>query len=379
MKKLILTCICFISSFSLYAQLGCNDPLATNYDSTALQNDGSCLYNTTNVTLTPIVDLPTDLDEISGMVFWNGKLYGHQDSGGPANLYKFDPTTGNITKTIGLEATTNVDWEDMTQDATHFYIGDIGNNANGNRTDLKIYKFPKSLIEAGGTNITIPNSSIEVIEFSYEDQDDFSNTGGNNTAFDCEALAYNRGKLHLFTKNWIGSTTSHYVLPTTAGDYSATKKETYDVGSYKITGAEFGADDLLALVSYEVTGVANCALFLNYGFDGTYAYMNTGTMRRFEIGSAINFGQIEAVSYTTDLRIFISNERFTVTLPFLPNSITVPQSFDVVDSKNLLQPFYENNPKTFGDFELEEGMIRYNNITNTLEGFDGTHWNPFRE
>lgn len=377
MKKITLAYISFLASFTLQAQLGCNDPLATNYDNTAIQNDGSCLYNASSITFTPVANLPTDLDEISGMVFWNDKLYGHQDSGGPANLYEFDPATGVITKTIALAGATNIDWEDMTQDSTHFYIGDMGNNANGNRTDLKIYKFPKSLITAG-TNITIPMASIEIIDYSYEDQIDFSNTGGNNTSFDCEALAYNRGKLHLFTKNWIGNTTSHYVLPTIAGDYIASKKETYEVGTYKITGAEFGGDDLLALVAYEVTGSANCALYLNYGFDSTYAYLNTGTMRRFLIGSAISVGQIEAVSYTTDLRIFIGNERFTAPLPF-PFNFTVPQGFDVVDSKNLLQPFYENNPRTFGDFVLEEGMIRYNSLTNTMEGFDGTHWNPFRE
>ena len=36
----------------------------------------------------------------------------------------------------------NVDWEDITQDETHIYIADFGNN-NGNRTDLKIYKILK--------------------------------------------------------------------------------------------------------------------------------------------------------------------------------------------------------------------------------------------
>ncbi|MEJ8582835.1 hypothetical protein JSO63_04400 [Riemerella anatipestifer] len=30
----------------------------------------------------------------------SGKIYGHTDSGGPSHLYKVEPTTGNITKTI---------------------------------------------------------------------------------------------------------------------------------------------------------------------------------------------------------------------------------------------------------------------------------------
>ncbi|WP_153936424.1 hypothetical protein [Riemerella anatipestifer] len=35
----------------------------------------------------------------------SGKIYGHTDSGGPSHLYKVEPTTGNITKTIILGKT----------------------------------------------------------------------------------------------------------------------------------------------------------------------------------------------------------------------------------------------------------------------------------
>ncbi|MCD5968105.1 hypothetical protein [Riemerella anatipestifer] len=39
----------------------------------------------------------------------SGKIYGHTDSGGPSHLYKVEPTTRNITKTIILEDATNID------------------------------------------------------------------------------------------------------------------------------------------------------------------------------------------------------------------------------------------------------------------------------
>jgi hypothetical protein len=373
MNKLgFLSLFLMISNFGI-AQLGCNDPLADNYDALATQNDGSCTYAASNIPLTQVANLPADLNEISGMIFWNEKLYGHQDSGGPTNIYEFDTATGVITKTITLQGVTNVDWEDLTQDETHFYVGDFGNNANGNRTDLKIYKFSKSLITSSSL-ITIPLTEIEIINFAYEDQVDFSNTGGNNTAFDCEALAYNRGQLHLFTKNWIGNITAHYILPTTPGTYNAKKKGEYDVGSYKITGADFGADNLLALVGYQVTGFAICGLFLNYGFDDTYAYLQTGTMRFLSIGSALVFGQIEAITFKKSLQLYISNERFDPPGNFFQ---IVPQQFYDSSITNLIQPFYTANQQVFGDFVLEPGMLRYNYITGKVEGYDGSHWNPF--
>lgn len=371
MNKLgFLSLFLMISNFGI-AQLGCNDPLADNYDALATQNDGSCTYAASNIPLTQVANLPADLNEISGMIFWNEKLYGHQDSGGPTNIYEFDPATGVITKTITLQGITNVDWEDLTQDETHFYVGDFGNNANGNRTDLKIYKFSKSLI-ASSSLITIPLTEIEIINFAYEDQVDFSNTGGNNTAFDCEALAYNRGQLHLFTKNWIGNTTAHYVLPTNQGTYTAKKKETYDVGTYKITGADFGADDLLVLLGYEVDIPFNTGIFLNYGFDRTYSYLQTGTMRFLSMGSVLAVGQVEGICFKKSLELYVSNERFVATYFY-----TVPQRFYNTSIANLIQPYYQNNQKVFGDFVHEQGMIRYNSITGKVEGYDGSHWNPF--
>jgi hypothetical protein len=47
-------------------------------------------------------------------------------------------------KKIKLNGVKNNDWEELTQDKTHFYLGDFGNNASGNRTDLTIYKIAKT-------------------------------------------------------------------------------------------------------------------------------------------------------------------------------------------------------------------------------------------
>jgi hypothetical protein len=74
--------------------------------------------------------------------FYNNNIITHNDSGGQANLYEINASTGAVLRTVAITNATNVDWEDIAQDALYIYIGDIGNNF-GNRTDLKYIKFRK--------------------------------------------------------------------------------------------------------------------------------------------------------------------------------------------------------------------------------------------
>lgn len=361
--------IIFVSHQTAVAQIaGCTDPLATNYNPAATYNNGTCTYSNVTQPLTTVGTLPVQLDEISGMIYYNGKLYGHEDSGGGNLLYEINPANGTITKTITLLGTTNVDWEDMTQDSTHMYICDTGNNVSGNRTDLKIYKFPKSAITAGAS-ITITASAIETINFAYADQTNFAAQPVNSTSFDCEAVAYNRGKLHLFTKNWLGSESVHYVLPTSPGTYLAERFDSINTGNVKITGADFGAFDELILIGYEITGFANCALFLDYGFDGSYFYFNTGCKRRLNISNALSRGQVEGICFENALKGYISNERFN------PNVfVNVPPRIYTFDITTRIKEYYEHNQLALTGIIPQTGMIRFNSDTKKTEGYDGTHW-----
>jgi hypothetical protein len=68
------------------------------------------------------------LDENSGLIFYNGNIITHNDSGDQANLYEISASTGAIIRTVAITNATNMDWEDIAQDASYIYIGDIGNN-----------------------------------------------------------------------------------------------------------------------------------------------------------------------------------------------------------------------------------------------------------
>ena len=83
--------------------------------------------------------LDGSIEESSGMIFLDGRTITHNDSGGGAILFEVDQQTCKVTRQVAIANATNRDWEDIEQDGTYIYIGDIGNN-NGTRQDLKIYR-----------------------------------------------------------------------------------------------------------------------------------------------------------------------------------------------------------------------------------------------
>lgn len=157
--------------------------------------------------------LPAVLSESSGAVFFNGRFISHNDSGNENRLYELDTATGLILRTVHIQNAVNSDWEDLAQDATSLYIGDIGNN-RGNRTDLKIYKIAKADYLASDTVLA------EIIHYSYADQIDFT-PNLNNTEWDAEALlSLDSSSLLLLTKDWVNRSTKAYSVPKQSGTYS---------------------------------------------------------------------------------------------------------------------------------------------------------------
>jgi hypothetical protein len=133
--------------------------------------------------------LPEAIAENSGLIFYNGLLIAHNDSGNEPVLYEIDTTNLQIVRSVTVLNATNTDWEDIAQDDSFIYIGDIG-NGNGSRQDLTDYRI---------STADFQNSDVveaEVIAFSYANQSDFGVE--QKSDWDAEALITSAGRLMVF-------------------------------------------------------------------------------------------------------------------------------------------------------------------------------------
>jgi hypothetical protein len=303
----------FFKTIPAFGQVvGCTDPDANNYDPSAAVNDGSCTYNITTYTPPVRVDPISDtLTESSGLQWAGNSLWSFNDRGGTPDLYRIDTASKAILQIVRLEGATNVDWEELTFDSTYFYVGDFGNNLNGARTDLKIYKFPFSAIPDYTTNreATIPAEQIEILHFTYSNQPQPPDTVGlNATQFDCEAMIVENGKIHLFTKDWVDLTSTHYVINgTVAGNYVAAPVDTLQTG-YLVTGAtQTPKKEITALLGYDNSLFKNHYLHILSGYSNGKFF--NGNKRKINLPNATYMGQAEGITFRNDTYGYISNEK----------------------------------------------------------------------
>jgi len=294
---------------------GCTDRQSTNYNPNATINDGSCVYASASVAVTS-VNLPEILKETSGLTFWDGDLYTHNDDS-DINIYKLDTITGSITKTLPVVGTANQDWEDIDQDDDYIYIGDFGNNVSGNRSNLRIIRVDKAGLQSG-------TPTVNSINFTYSNQTDFTPKPNNATDFDCEAFIVGKDNIYLFTKQWVSKQTSVYVLPKTPGTHVAQLAGTYNVGGL-VTGATYLEDKKLVVLSGYSTLLSP---FINLFYDYTGHDFFSGNKRKLSV--SLNFYQVEGIATQNGLDYFISNENF-VQAPF----VNTPQKLH----KFSLEPF----------------------------------------
>ncbi len=294
--KLLIVIICWIFfQNTVTAQSGCTDVMARNYKANAIENDGSCCYKRLKIKEFNSFVLSDSLNETSGLVEWDNHLYTHNDDT-DLHLYQLDKK-GSITKKIKLNGVKNKDWEELTQDITHFYLGDFGNNTSGNRTDLIIYKIAKDSL--------FDNPKIEVITFSYPEQSDFSRQKSNTTDFDCEAFIATEDELILFTKQWKNKQSAVYRLPKNPGHYAAAYITTLKVKGL-ITGAAFVEEkNLIALCGHN----KKLKPFIYLITDLKDFNFEKANQRKIKL--KLPFHQIEAISTTNGIDFFITNERFS--------------------------------------------------------------------
>ncbi len=213
---------------------GCTDPQANNYNPVAIINDGSCEYEPTPYNPPVLFNLPGQINETSGLIYWDNGLWSHNDSGGDPILYKVDTSTGEIIKWVMIDNALNVDWEDIAQDEQCIYIGDFGNNA-GTRDDMNILVINKENILLSFSDTV--NILGEEIWFSFEDQTVFS-PNQNNHNYDCEAMIVVEDSIYLFSKNWVNRYTRLYRLPKEPGTYQAVVLDSLNVNCL-VTGADY--------------------------------------------------------------------------------------------------------------------------------------------
>ncbi|HND90021.1 MAG TPA: hypothetical protein PK971_16930, partial [Saprospiraceae bacterium] len=162
---LSLACMLLASApLPAYAQPGCTDPQASNFNAAATQNDGSCLYPLTVHAPTLQATLPPELMEISGLTRAGGHWWAHADSGGKPEFFRLNPQTGQVLQKIMLQNAQNRDWEEVWADSTALFFGDFGNNANS-RSDLGIYRVPMDKIGPAST-VVLPSGDWQFVPFA---------------------------------------------------------------------------------------------------------------------------------------------------------------------------------------------------------------------
>ena len=249
--------------------------------------------------LIPVNPLPNELTENSGLIEMDDDLFvGLNDSGHEANLYLFSLKRRSGTRTVKIQNAKNVDWEDLTQDSTYVYIGDMGNN-DGDRKDLVIYRVKKDDLRKKA------EAEAEKITFSYENQATFKTSKKNN--FDCEALVSVEDSLYLFTKNRGNQHTDLYSLPKSPGDYKAKHLGQFEANGL-ITSAVFRRDTSgndLVLIGYQSKSYQGFMIYFPMVV-GTHFFQ--GNAKRVDFNTTL---QIESVLYEGEHQVYISNEETT--------------------------------------------------------------------
>jgi hypothetical protein len=316
MKKLIVVFLLIFNAS--YSQIsGCTDSLAKNYNPKATNNDGNCLYETTKINPLTSIKLDNSLKETSGLIAFDNLFWTHNDDH-DSTIYGLD-SNGNIQKKIKLEKVKNNDWEEISQDSSYIYIGDFGNNYQGNRKDLHLLRIEKK-------SFLLNNPVIDTISFSYSNQTDFNIHNQNTTDFDCEAFVVLQDSIYLFSKQWSQNKTSVYVLHKTPGNYVAKWKETLDVKGLITGSTVFASGKGVVLCGYSKT----LHPFLYVLNDYKNNDFVTGNKRKIKL--KLPYHQIEGITTFDGKKFYLTNESF-IRKPIL----NTPQQMHSVDLSSYLK------------------------------------------
>jgi hypothetical protein len=308
----------FLVLTGTYAQIpGCTDRLAKNFDPKATENNGSCLYASAKIKPEFSQKISDSISETSGFIAFENLLWVHNDDH-DTTLYGLN-TKGEIKKKVNLQGVRNNDWEAISQDSLHLYIGDFGNNYKGNRKDLQLLRIEKK-------SILMSNPVIDTISFSYANQINFEIQKANTSDFDCEAFVVLQDSIYLFTKQWTTEKTSVYSLPKIPGTHIAQLKETLDVQGLITDATALPNKKGIVLCGY--SKMLNPFLYLLYDYKNNA--FSTGNQRKIKITLPLH--QIEGITTGDGLLFYLTNEA-TIKKPF----INTPQQIHTIDLSPYLK------------------------------------------
>jgi hypothetical protein len=240
--------------------------------------------------------VPEEVEETSGLFFWNGDLFTFNDSGGKNMLYVLDTMGGEIKKRIPVIGAVNRDWEAATIWDNKLYIGDFGNNS-ARRKDLTIY-----LADLNRIDETLP--TVDSIRFHYPEQTNFEKQKRNHD-FDCEAMVVFRDTVYLYSKGWQDGTTKIRTVPAVPGEYAAQEINRFDAGGLISDAAYDTENKQLVLIGYNIeTPIMQPFLWL----------FKTAHPGRIKASNGIKimlepaYSQIEGVSFFPQGRLAITAE-----------------------------------------------------------------------
>jgi hypothetical protein len=249
--------------------------------------------------LTALYSLPKNLKEVSGITYTSNTnlTWALEDRGNENKIYGID-SNGTINRTLTLANTTNVDWEDITQDKNgNLYIGDFGNNDNM-RKDLCIYKMDKKSLDKENAGPAYK------ISFAYPEQKDFPPKKAN-LFYDVEGFFEYKNNFYLFTKNrskGFDGTAFVYKIPNSPGFHQAVL-----IGEFKtcdnynhcaITSAAISPDaSKMVILSHD-------KVFLFENFKGDNFLKSTRTDLNLN-----HFSQKEAICFKDNNTLLIADEK----------------------------------------------------------------------
>ena len=233
--------------------------------------------------------LPLEINETSGLEYYNKNFLTHNDSGGKPILYEFNKDGKIVSEHSINNCGVNDDWEDITADNENIYVANSGNNF-GTRENLAILVLDKE------NNFKCKG----LIQFRYKRQNNFESR--NRHPYDSEGLISVDDELIIFSKDREDLITELYSLPKIPGDYEIEPLYSYQVNSL-ITGADYSKElKLVALVGYDFAG--NQFLYTIKDFERNN--LDNSKLRKFKI--PVGKAQIEAIKIIDESSFWITSE-----------------------------------------------------------------------